>query len=178
LNSTIQTKSDAGAYNGDKGITGVANLQGGNGFDAKNYDITYDTTYAIGKKKATVDLSGSRTYGEGNGTAIGDYTVSSSVANGLVDEADTTKFNDFVTAHKGSAMANTANAKTSVNRDAEGKVIAYTDKDSKGITLTLDKTVTDAAQADSTLKNYDLTYTSAYTINPRDLNVTVSGSQT
>lgn len=79
-------KADVGEYkhdwynddtgNGTAGITNIHLQPGtGSGFDAKNYNIHYRTTYTIDKADLYYTYDGERDYGEDNAAAAHTYTI-------------------------------------------------------------------------------------------------------
>lgn len=79
-------KADVGEYkhdwynddtgNGTAGITNIHLQPGtGSGFDAKNYDIHYTTTYKVDKADLYYTYDGERNYGQDNSAAMHTYTI-------------------------------------------------------------------------------------------------------
>lgn len=68
--------TNTGYTNGTAGITNITLTAGtGSGFDAKNYNIHYRTTYTIDKADLYYTYDGERHYGEDNAAAAHTYTI-------------------------------------------------------------------------------------------------------
>ena len=68
--------TNTGYTNGTAGITNITLTAGtGSGFDAKNYNIHYRTTYTIDKADLYYTYDGERKYGEDNAAAAHTYTI-------------------------------------------------------------------------------------------------------
>lgn len=79
-------KADVGEYKHDwynddtgNGTTGITNIHlqpgTGSGFDAKNYNIHYTTTYKVDKADLYYTYDGERNYGQDNSAAAHTYTI-------------------------------------------------------------------------------------------------------
>ena len=79
-------KADVGEYKHDwynddtgNGTTGITNIHlqpgTGSGFDAKNYNIHYTTTYKVDKADLYYTYDGERNYGQDNSAAMHTYTI-------------------------------------------------------------------------------------------------------
>lgn len=61
--------------NGAAGITNITLAGNGSGFNAKNYNIHYTTTYQVDKADLYYTYDGERSYGEDNSAAAHTYTI-------------------------------------------------------------------------------------------------------
>lgn len=64
-----------GYTNGTAGITDITLAGNGSGFNAKNYNIHYTTTYQVDKADLYYTYDGERSYGEDNSAAAHTYTI-------------------------------------------------------------------------------------------------------
>ena len=151
----------------DQGIDGlvVSDGTGTNAFKNNNYNIVLEKgSYTVTKRPVTFLTTGSRTYGEANDT-VKDYTIKQT--NTAAQEGLTGLNADTVTADKAKVINSTQ---------------ALTDAGSYGTESASAEQVLDIDPAVQKIlgddyKNYAITYQDKFTINPRTVRATVSGSQ-
>jgi len=145
-----------------------------------NYTIGYADEYTVNQRDLVITITGKRDYGDANATNVGGYTYTDTEGK-LLNATDQAGFASFFNNTTNKALAgitNTALPTTNVLR-AGGAVTAYTDTDGKGVTVTVGTgtAAATAIAADTTLKNYNITYHSAYTIDPRKVTITTTGTR-
>lgn len=194
LDSSITETSDAGTYK--NGILSVNNWEGhpaavqqgkGDNFKAKNYSITYDTDYTIGKRTVRVTVDGAQTYGETAPAEGTKYKVAFDRAGGEnVAPAEGLIAKDQGIAKSQVTIANTVGATNdagtyTTSQSAVGASIVYdsrnperVDGKDQGITGI---TVTDGNGFKN--GNYDVVLKQGtYTVKPKDVTLTITGSKT
>ena len=194
VTNTVAAKDNVGTYSQgetERYIDTVTNFvndtTGTHTFKTDNYTIEFDadkSSYEVKARPMVINLSGERIYGDANNTTGAGYTVTASQASGsgstatgiLADEQ--AGFNTYWQSGAGSTAVidNTATPQTSVKRDVGGNVVAYVNNKTThdtGAKVTVNNTE-DVANAFS---NYDITYTSDYTINPRVITVSQTGTK-
>lgn len=154
-NMTGATGSGVGSTNKIAGFTGTVN--GSDGFDENNYNISYATTFEVTKAHLTITTSGSKTYGEGNGDVI--YTVGNTGLNAW----DNNLYNGVVN------ITNVVNNTTELTDAGKyGSVNGGNTVLSRGDEADIRK----ALEA-----NYDITFADDFTIDKRNITVSQNGSK-
>ena len=151
----------------NQGIYGllVTDGTGANAFNNKNYNIVLKQgSYEVTKRPVTFLTTGSRTYGEGNGT-VTDYTIQQ--LNTAAKEGLTGRNAGTVTADK-ATVRNATKALTDAG--------SYGTESKSDQVLNIDPAVQTILGDD--YKNYEITYKDEFTINPRTVRVTIAGEST
>ena len=151
------------------GVTAVTGFAGAgtNGFKASNYNISMDTSnYTVTPADLVIHITGSKTYGDTTSTSGKDYTYNTTGATGGLQNGETINYNTATVNHTG--LAEQANA-GSYYKNYAGKA------DTTGNTIDDMGNLTGMGNFKTT--NYNISYVTDYTINPKALTITTTGTK-